>query len=352
METSVDTMLACSLMVILALSAMAGVLTVVHPYLQDQPSPYDTEMSRKLAEYLLLETGNPSNWGSQAGVSLVSFGLAKAGYAAPFDLDIDKVTRLNQENYYSISYLEAFAAVGAQGKPFRISVRPVFNVSLSLASQVSEPTQAIYYFDVSTKRSELPVAASLRCYTVLGNDVFNASASTSSSGVASLTVTLPNSLSGTALLVAIAKVEPNIMSYAVCAFKHNSAGAVQPQGTFADLSPLNHALRAELLYAGMTVTSVKVFSYNYCFNLEKTGESSNIEYYGITQLSDASPMVISVTGLNGSASFVEWVAYPQVPLDFGSNFTGQYDVMDAFSFHFMVSINSAVYECEVTMGGT
>lgn len=345
-------MLACTIMVFLGLSSMAGMLTMADPYLESQPSWRDTEMNYELAEYLLLEPGSPSDWGSQQDVSLVTFGLAKAGFLVPFDLDIDKVTRLNQTNYYSISFLDAFTAMGAQGKPFRVRIKSVFDVTLNLASQDEQLTQTVYTFDVSTKRSNMPTAASLTCYTVLGDNVFNATASTTSSGTTSLQIALPNSLNGTALLIAIAKIEPRTMSYAVYPFVHNSSEQPSPQGTFAELSPLNHTLRAELLYPAVTVTRVKVFSYDYCFNLAKTDEASNIEYYGIPALIDASPMIITLTGLNGSASFAEWVAYPQIPLDFGSDFTGQYDVMNSFAFRFLVSINSAVYECEVTLGGT
>ena len=63
-------------------------------------------------------------------------------------------------------------------------------------------------------------------------------------------------------------------------------------------------------------------------------------------------MIAVGTGLNGSTSFAEWTVYPQVPVVFGSSFTGEGDLLDSYAFHYLVTINSAVYKCEVVIGGT
>jgi len=350
--TSIDTLLACLLVVALVLSSMTGVLTVVHPYLQSQSTEYVTDMNLSMAKYLLLETGNPSDWGSDTNASLASFGLAKTNFATPFELDIDKVTRLNQENVYNVSFWDAFTALGAQDKPFKIKIEPVFDVTLNLASQVEGAEETVYYFNVSTEKSNLPLSASLSCYTVLGDYLVETTSSTSSSGEGTVEVSLPNSLNGTALLIVIAKVEPRTMSYATYSFKHNSSVDPYPQGTFVTLSPLNFTLRVDLEYPDEEFLSVKVFTYSYRFDLTKTDNETNIEYYSIPKLLDASPMILVVTGLNQTTSFAEWVAYPQIPLEFGSDFTGEHDVTEAFAFSFLVTINSALYECEITLGGS
>jgi len=350
--TTVDTLLSCFVMITLVLSAMIGISAFVNPFLQERQSWQKTVINQEFAEYLLLHAGSPTNWGSDADASLTSFGLAEQSVATPFELDIDKVTRLNEDNAYNVSFWDVFTAFGAQDKPFRIKIEPVFNVTLNLTSQVDEGDQTVYYFDVYTKKSNFPIAASLSCYTVLGDYVVENSSSTPSSGVGSLKVTLPDSLNGTALLIVIAKIEPRTMSYATYSFKHNSAVDPYPQGTFVKLSPLNFTLKAELLYPDETSLSAKVFTYNYRFNLTKTSSETSIEYYDIPRLLDPSPMIIVMTGLNQSTSFAEWVAYPQIPLDFGSDFMGEHDLADSYSLSFLVTINSAVYECEVTLGGT
>jgi hypothetical protein len=61
--------------------------------------------------------------------------------------------------------------------------------------------------------------------------------------------------------------------------------------------------------------------------------------------------VIVITGLNGSTSFAEWVAYPQVPLQIGADFdestTGSRIVVQ----NHIVAINSALYEVITKWGG-
>lgn len=61
--SSVDTFFACSLMVILTVSAMVGTAKVVQPYINDLSAMNGVERYRGLAEYILLSAGNPSNWG-------------------------------------------------------------------------------------------------------------------------------------------------------------------------------------------------------------------------------------------------------------------------------------------------
>jgi len=350
MESSLDTMLACSIMIVLVLSSMLGVSTVIQPYLRDQSSRYEVEVNRRLIEYLLLDPGDPLNWGSGTNTSLVRFGLARSGFTTPFELDIDKVTKLNQENVYHVSLLEVFRASRVQDKPLRIKLRPLLDITLNLASQSEEEDQAIYRFDVLTTKSNSPIAASLRCYTILGDYVTNMTSSTSALGVGSVEVVLPNSLNGTALLITLAKVEPRIVSYSVFPFKHNSLQDPYPVGTFVELSPLNYTLRVDFSYPAEEISSTRVFKYNYSFDLTKITDSPEFEEYSIPQLLDVSPMILVVTGLNQSTSFAEWTTYPPLPLDFGSDFTEELDAMDSLSIHFLVSINSALYECEIILG--
>jgi len=348
--SSIDTLLACSVMVVLVLSSMLGILKVAHPYLQNQPSEYGLEVNRRLAECLLLDTGDPPNWGSGANISMVRFGLAKANSTIPFELDIDKITRLNQENAYHVSFTQVFKTLGAPDKPIRIEIGPIIDVRLNLASQINEGNHTAYGFDVYTKKSNSPVLASLHYYSILGDYVVNGTSSTSPSGAALVEVALPNSLNGTALLIVFAKVEPRIVSYGLYPFKHNSSDTLYPIGTFVKLSPLNYILTVELLYVGEEIVSAKVFTYNYYFDLAKVSDYPESESYAIPHLLDVSPMVLVVTGLNESKSFAEWVSHPQLPVDFGPNLTEGHDVMNSVSFQFLIGVNSVIYECKILVG--
>jgi len=350
---SLDTLLASSVMICLVLSSMVGVFTAVQPFIKYQTSSYDVETSRRLAEYLLLETGSPNDWGAETNETLVSFGLAKENASAPFELDIDKVTRLNERNRYNLSFLEAFTALNTKDKPFRIIIKPIFNVTVTLSSQTEEISEITYHFNISTKRSNLPVAASFQCYAVIGDYVTSNSSSTSSLGEGSIEVSLPKSLNGTALLLIFAEIEPKVLSYAVYPFAHNVEGSPNQAGSYATLSPLNYTLRADLTSSSNRILYAKVFTYNYQFNLTEAENTSTTQYFTIPRILE-SPMILVGTGLNASSSkyFAEWVSYPQIPLDFGLDFTGRYHLADAFSSRFLVTINSATYECEIIFGGS
>ncbi|XES78451.1 MAG: hypothetical protein ACBZ72_06145 [Candidatus Bathyarchaeia archaeon] len=69
--------------------------------------------------------------------------------------------------------------------------------------------------------------------------------------------------------------------------------------------------------SGATVDAVCAFSYTYQSNLTSLPDNS----YALTDFTDASPTIIVLQGTNGTADFAEWVAYPQVPLDFGADFS-------------------------------
>jgi len=294
------------------------------------------------------------DWGVETNETLTSFGLAKENTSIPFELDIDKVTRLNEKNRYNISFLEAFTALNTKDKPFRILIKPLFNVTISLNSQTLEGSEITYQFSVSTRRSNMPVSASFQCYAVIGDYVTSNSSSTSDLGEGSIEVSLPTSLNGTALLIVFAKMEPKVLSYAVYSFAHNSEGSPNQAVSYATLSPLNYTLRADLTSTSNRILYAKIFTYEYYFSLNDAGNTSTTQYFTIPRILDASPMILVGTGLNVSSSeyFAEWVSYPQIPLDFGLNFTGRYNLADAFSSRFLVTINSATYECEVIFGGS
>jgi len=348
---SIDTLLACSVMICLVLSSMVGVFTAVQPFIKYQTTSYSVEISRRLAEYLLLETGSPTDWGAETNETLTNFGLSKENAASPFELDIDKVTRLNERNRYNLSFLEAFTALGAKDKPFRIIIKPIFNVTVTLSSQTENPSEIIYCFNISTERSNSPVAARLQCYGIIGDYVTINSSSTSTLGEGSVEISLPTDLNGTALLLVFAETKPEILSYGVYSFIHNLDELPNQTGDYATLSPLNYTLRADLTSELNRILYAKAFTYSYWFNLSETEGTSTIQYFLIPKILE-SPMILVGTGLNSSSSayFAEWVSYPQIPLDFGLDFTGRYHLADVYSSRFLVTINSAIYECKIILG--
>jgi hypothetical protein len=102
----------------------------------------------------------------------------------------------------------------------------------------------------------------------------------------------------------------------------------------------------------MVILKAQVFTFNYNFSLvEQTRESQSAEY-SIPRLLDSSPMIMVLTGYNGSSSFAEWVSYPQLPLQIGADFSQSIAGSKIVSQSHIVTINSALYEVVTKWGGT
>ena len=339
-------------MIILALSAMVGTSKIMAPYLNDLSQRDDSERFQELASHILLNAGNPTNWGQIRDTAPNSLGFAKAGTSLPYELDIDKISRLNRENVFSLTYPQLWKALGTQDIAFQIEVRTLFDLSVYMISNSSQGNLTNYEFKVTTLKSGMPISASLVGYVALKDFVDKATSSTNSSGVGSLSINIPDSLNGTALMVVLAKaqVDTQIFSFDTYSFSHNSPPTF-PNRTFTKLSPLDHVLNASLVYSTVEILKVQIFTFNYNFGLtEKAYGVQSREYY-VPHLLDSSPMIMVLTGTNGSASFAEWVSYPQLPLQIGANFSESTAGSKIVSKSHIVTINSALYEVVTKWGG-
>lgn len=351
-SSSVDTFLACSVMILLVLSAMVGTSKLMAPYLDDLASRDSSERFQHLASNLLLTTGSPSNWGQLKNTVPSAFGLARAGAVTPYELDLDKVTRLNSDNVYSLAYSDLWQAFGVNDASFQIEIKMLFDLTVRLVSNLTQGNQTIYEFDVYAEKAGMPVSADLRSYAVLRDFVNDTETSTSSSGASTVTIGIPNSINGTALLLTFARStgNPQVISYVAYAFGHNSPNPL-PSGTFATLSPLNYVLKASFAYAATEVIKAQVFSFSYNFSLTEMTQGVQTVEYTVPRLIDSSISVMVLMGSNGSASFAEWVAYPQVPLQIGADF-GESIAGSRVAVHSqIVTIGSALYEVVTRWGG-
>jgi hypothetical protein len=330
-------------MVILVASAMVSTAKLVQPYLNELADTNNAERCRGLAEYILMNTGIPSNWGEVKGEIPSAFGLASEDLQ-PYALDLDKVTRLNDENIYTISYRNVLAVLGTGDVSFNMRIHTLFQVSITLASSQNLGDETIYTFQASTVKSGFPVSTWLRGYAVIDGYVDKSSSQTDSEGVGMVNVTLPNMLNGVALLMVFAKMQaiPQIMSFGVYSFGHNSEDP-QPNNTFLRLSPLNYMLNVSFRYPAVEISEAHVFSYSYSYSLTQTDAGNQSAEYSIPRLSEASPLILVVSGNNGSMSFAEWTAYPQLPLELGVDFdlTVKSSVV---ALTYVVSIESVLYE--------
>jgi hypothetical protein len=349
--SSIDTFLACSIMIVLVLSAIVSTSNTLRPSIDELLHGNDAERFQQLAQHLLLSEGAPANWGSRYDVIPDSLGLADSASSQPYQLDIDKVSRLNNQNIYSLSYSQLWQSFGISDASFRIEIKTLFNLSTTLISTTNGVNDTTYQFEIYAEKSGAPVLAYLHSYVVVRDYVNNFASSTSSNGHSSILVTIPNSLNGTALLLTFAKAEsnPQIVAYDVYTFSHNSSEP-SPNRTFAELNPLNYVLNVTFTYPNEEVLKTLVFTYNYNFSLIEKNRNAQSAEYNIPRLLDASPMLLVITGLNQSTSFAEWSPYPQVPLETGADFDESTSGVKTVSFSHIVTINGALYEIVTKWG--
>jgi len=329
--------------VILVVAAVAVMPKIMYPFIEGLAHENDNEQLQQLAQYILLSTGTPSDWGHNRSVVLSRFGLA-LNDTVPYSIDADKVTRLNDENRYAITYAQLFGALKISNIAMKISIQPAFNTSVVLLSTINNGDMTSYKFEITTENSGLAVASDLSSYFVVKDYVDNTTIPTNSSGKANTSFTISNSVAGNALLIvfARAKANPSIASYGVYSFGSNSTFP-EPNGTFTVLSPLNYVLNASFNYPDEQISGTYAFSYGYRANLTQLSNSTGRVDYSFPRFLDKSVTVLVLTGLNGTKSFAEWTAYPQVPLEIGANFDSSTSNGSVASFTYIVTINSALY---------
>jgi hypothetical protein len=329
---SIDFTLAAIAMIVVALGAVFGVNMVVAPYI-DGEGP-GVERYQQLGRYILLSRGEPADWGK--GSTPTALGLAADG--APYELDIDKVTRLNPDHPQSLNYSTLWQVLGVDDVSFRVSVEPLFNLILTLVSSQVQGSDTTYNFSTVTVRDGFPLPCRVSYYVAVGNSTFSTSGSTTVDGSGVVQFTLPNSLNGTAMLIGIARAESSITSFDVLPFAHN-IGQPSQLGVFASLSPLDFTLGVSLT-GGASVWNAAVFSYEYSFNLTASGSE-----YILPRLLPGGPIVVTLTGVNGTDRWAEWVAYPQVPFDVGADMGDDYVVSDVRVVEYIVEIEGGLYRC-------
>jgi hypothetical protein len=321
-------------MIVVALGAVFGVSMVVTPYLDGDAHSF--ERYQQIGRYILMSRGDPAGWGS--GGTPTELGLAAGG--DPYKLDIDKVTRLNPTHFQSLDYSTLWQALGVDDVSFRISIKPLFNITLTLASSQVQGSDTIYNFSATTVRAGYPLPCRVNYYVAVGNSTYSSSGSTAIDGSGTIQIILPNSRNGTAILIGIAHAEDSIKSFDALPFAHNISQPSQT-GVFTTLNPINYTLGVSLTGGG-SAWNAAVFSYAYFFNLTASGSD-----FLIPRLLDGGPMVVTLTGVNGSDRWAEWVSYPQIPLDVGGDMDDDYVVSDVILVEYIVEIEGGLYRCEM-----
>jgi hypothetical protein len=212
-----------------------------------------------------------------------------------------------------------------------------------LSANTTVGDETAYTFKISVSQASGPTSASLHCYVAVRDFLSDILNTTSSAGIGYVSVQIPNSANGPALLIVFARAsfDDRITSFEAYSFDHLSQEP-SPNHTFLGLSPLNYTLNLNPNFPGITIEHAYAFSYAYQSNLTSISTAT----YGIPVFVDRSPTVLVISGLNGSASFVEWVSYPDVPLDFGSNFEDSEENV----FAYIVIVKETLYKLTLSFG--
>ena len=293
---------------------------------------------KAIADHIIMNPGSPSEWGSSSA-SPIDFGLASSLPHNAFELDVDKICRLNNLNNYSLSYLDLSKAAKLN-IALGIEVSQLLTIKIIQSSNSTVGSDTSFTFQISANIDSKPTSASLHCYFAANTYLTEVNASISDFGVGQVTVQIPTSETENALLIAFARAsfDDRITSYAIYNFAHSTQESI-PSDTNLVLSPLDYILNFN--DTNLRVLNGYVFSYSYKQPL-LSFEGSQA---AIPKLLDKSPIVI-IVGINGTDHIQEWTAYPQIPLKIGANFEGS----EQNIFSYIVTIKGVLYRLDLSLG--
>jgi hypothetical protein len=327
--------------ILISTALLPGILNAQTNNLQDLN---EERYFRAVSEYIISNYGVPSHWGSNSSLVPETLGLAEEDSVRSNELDIDKVSRLNGENVFALSYLDILAAARLNDVALGISISQLMDISISVTSNNTMANLTAYTFNVFVSQNGAPVATSLHCYVVAKDFLSDFYGSTSTDGQSNLQTEIPNASNGTASLIVFARAlhDPRITACQLYSFGHLSAEPL-PNNTFLKLSPLNYTLFLSSEYSGVVVENCYAFSYGYEFNLTSTSNTT----YAIPTILDKGPTLLVVSGSNDSTFFTETVTYPEVPLETGASFQNS----ESNAFSYVVIIKETLYRLTLRFGG-
>ena len=340
--SSFDTFFACTILVAAALIGTAFLASTMQTRITSTQDINKDSYLKAIADRILTNAGSPVDWGTRSALPN-DFGLASSSSISPYELDMDKISRLNNLNNYSLSYADMAIAAKLNNIALGIKVSQIMTLNVLQTSNVTVGSNTSFTFTVSAIIDSKPANASLHGYVSADNYLNNVDGTISDIGGCQVTIQIPTSAVSKSLLILFARasIDDRITSYAIYNFA-NSAEESTPSSTSLDLSPLNYTLNLNDNSPGLTVQNGYVFSYSY----QQTLPSIEGSQTPIPKLIDNSPLVLVVCGLNGTDYFQEWTAYPQIPLKAGANFEGS----EQNVFSYIVTINGVLYRLDLSLG--
>jgi hypothetical protein len=340
--TSIDTFFACMIMVTVALIAMAFLGNTLGAQINSTKDVNKQSYLEAIANHLVNNAGTPSDWGVRTSVPS-DMGLAASIYTMPYELDIDKVSRLNSQNQNNLTYYQLSDASKLSDIALGISISQMMSVSIQRTESHFVGSQVNCTFAVSTSLNSEPTNASLHGYLVANGELSEATNQSFSTGVGTLNFQVPSNASQNALLIVFARAnfDDRLTAYAIYDFASSQQQST-PTSDYASLSPQNYTLTVTPKVSGLNVNG----GYAFTFKNEQNITLTSGNQYRIPRLLDSSPIVSVVFGTYSGDIFTQWTPYPLVPLNAGSAFEGAAKNV----FTYTVTINGVLYRLQVNLG--
>jgi hypothetical protein len=340
--SSFDTFFACTIIVTVALIGMAFLGSTMQTRITSTQDINKDSYLKAIADRIVTNPGSPTDWGTKTALP-VDFGLASNFSCNPFELDMDKICRLNKLNIYSLSYPELLIASKLNNLALGIRVSQLITVNIQQSSNFTEGNVTSFSFTISTSIDSKPTSTDLRSYVAADTYLTEINSTISDIGVGNITIQVPTVKIYNALLIVFARssLDDRLTSYAVYNFARSTQESA-PSSTDLALSPLDYTLSLNDSSPGLKVQDKYVFSYSN----QHTISSNTSSQTPFPKLIDQSPIILVVSFLNGTDQFQEWTAYPQVPLRIGANFEGS----EQNIFSYIVSVNDVLFRLDLSLG--
>lgn len=342
-STSIDTFFACTIIVAIALISTAFLTSTMQTSINSTQNINKDSYLQAIADHIIANPGDPVDWGIRSSVPL-DFGLAASSSTIPYQLDTDKITRLNNLNNYSLSYFDMENAAKLNKIALGITVSQVMSINIEQSSNYTVGNTVSFTFAILTSINSEPTNANLNCYVISNNFQSNITGSTSGVGVGYVTTQIPKDSTNQATLIVFARAsfDDRITSYGIYNFQ-NSTQESTPNNDVLSLTPINYTLTYATNSTHITIQNSYTFSYSY---KQIQTPLQNATQFSIPKLIDKSPNILLICGYNNGAYFQEWTSYPQVPLASGSSF--QNSERNVFSY--MVTIDCVLYKVDLSFG--
>ena len=340
--SSFDTFFACTIIVTVALIGMAFLGSTMQTRIASTQDINKDSYLKAIADRIVTNLGSPTDWGTKTALP-VDFGLASNFSCNPFELDMDKICRLNKLNIYSLSYPELLIASKLNNLALGIRVSQLITVNIQQSNNFTEGNVTSFSFTISTSIDSKPTSTDLRSYVAADTYLTEINSTIPDTGVGNITIQIPTAKTHNALLIVFARStsDDRLTSYAVYNFARSTQESA-PSSTDLALSPLDYTLSLNDSSPGLKVQDKYVFSYSN----QQTISSNMSSQIPFPKLIDKSPIVLVVWSLNGTDQFQEWTAYPQVPLRIGANFEGS----EQNIFSYIVSVNDVLFKLDLSLG--